>query len=192
MGRIMKIKLSLKDTHLDIIDDLKKKYSVSSNEEIVTRFVKSALQLQNDDFIFNIVSCSKKNVIRGFHIQTKFKQAKYVSVLKGAILDVALDLRKGSKTFGKHFKIILSADNNKSVFLPAGFAHGFLALKKENIVNYNITNYRSPKHEVSLVWNDKDLKIKWPSKKVIVSKKDKGNLTFKKYILYRFLNMIKN
>ena len=92
-------------------------------------------------------------------MQTKFKQAKYVSVLKGAILDVVLDLRKGSKTFGKHFKIVLSADNNKSVFLPAGFAHGFLSLKKENIVNYNITNYRSAKHEVSLVWNDKDLKI---------------------------------
>ena len=136
---------------------------------------------KNDDFIFNIVSSSKKNVIRGLHIQTKFKQAKYVSVLKGAILDIALDLRKGSKTFGKHFKVMLSADNNKSVFLPAGFAHGFLALKKENIVNYNITNYRSAKHEVSLVWNDKDLKIKWPIKNPILSKKDKLALTFYEY-----------
>ena len=136
---------------------------------------------KNNDFIFNIVSISKKNVLRGFHIQTKFKQAKYVSVLKGAILDVALDLRKGSNTFGKHFKVILSADNNKSVFLPAGFAHGFLALKKENIVNYNITNYRSAKHEVSLVWNDKDLKIKWPIKNPILSKKDKMALTFYEY-----------
>ena len=136
---------------------------------------------KNDDFIFNIVSCSKKNVIRGFHIQTKFKQAKYVSVLKGAILDVALDLRKGSKTFGKHFKVVLTADNNKSVFLPAGFAHGFLALRKENIVNYNITNYRSAKHEVSLVWNDKDLKIRWPIKNPIVSKRDKMALTFNEY-----------
>ena len=136
---------------------------------------------KNDDFIFNIISSSKKNVVRGFHIQTKFKQAKYVSVLKGAILDVALDLRKRSKTFGKHFKVMLSADNNKSVFLPAGFAHGFLALKKENIVNYNITNYRSAKHEVSLVWNDKDLKIKWPIKNPILSKKDKMALTFYEY-----------
>ena len=136
---------------------------------------------KNDDFIFNIISSSKKNVVRGFHIQTKFKQAKYVSVLKGAILDVALDLRKRSKTFGKHFKVMLSADNNKSVFLPAGFAHGFLALKKENIVNYNISNYRSAKHEVSLVWNDKDLKIKWPIKNPILSKKDKMALTFYEY-----------
>ena len=136
---------------------------------------------KNDDFIFNIASCSKKNVVRGFHIQTKFKQAKYVSVLKGAILDVALDLRKGSKTFGKHFKVILSADNNKSVFLPAGFAHGFLSLKKENIVNYNITNYRSAKHEVSLVWNDKNLKIKWPIKNPVISKKDKKNIKFTEF-----------
>ena len=136
---------------------------------------------KKDDFIFNIVSCSKKNVVRGFHIQTKFKQAKYVSVLKGAILDVSLDLRKGSKTFGKHFKIMLSADNNKSIFIPAGFAHAFLSLKEESIVNYNITNYRSPKHEVSLIWNDKDLKIKWPIKNPIISKKDKTALTFHEY-----------
>ena len=136
---------------------------------------------KKDDFIFNIVSCSKKNVVRGFHIQTKFKQAKYVSVLKGAILDVSLDLRKGSKTFGKHFKVMLSADNNKSIFIPAGFAHAFLSLKEESIVNYNITNYRSPKHEVSLIWNDKDLKIKWPIKNPIISKKDKTALTFYEY-----------
>jgi len=136
---------------------------------------------KNNDFIFNIVSISKKNVLRGFHIQTKFKQAKYVSVLKGAILDVALDLRKGSNTFGKHFKVILSADNHKSLFLPAGFAHCFLALKKENIVHYSLTNYRSARHEVNLLWNDKDLKIKWPIKNPILSKKDKMALTFYEY-----------
>ena len=136
---------------------------------------------KNIDFIFNIISSSKKNVVRGFHIQTKFKQAKYVSVLKGAILDVSLDLRKGSNTFGKHFKVILSADNHKSLFLPAGFAHCFLALKKENIVHYYLTNYRSAKHEVNLLWNDKDLKIKWPIKNPILSKKDKMALTFYEY-----------
>ena len=136
---------------------------------------------KNDDFIFNIVSSSKKNVIRGFHIQTKFKQAKYVSVLKGAILDIAVDLRKRSKTFGKHFKVMLSADNNKSVFLPAGFAHGFLAPKKENIVYYHCTKYRSAKHEVGILWNDEDLNIKWPINKPIVSKKDKKNFTFQEF-----------
>ena len=136
---------------------------------------------KNDDFIFNIVSSSKKNIIRGLHTQTKFKQAKYVSVLKGAILDVALDLRKGSKTFGKHFKVILSANNDKSLFIPAGFAHGFLSLKKENIVYYKCTNYRSAKHEIGLLWKDKDLKIKWPIKNPIISKKDKKNLKFYEY-----------
>jgi len=108
------------------------------------------------------MSKSNKNVIRGLHLQTKFPQEKYVSVLKGAIIDVILDLRKNSKTFGKHFKIILSDNNEKSIFIPRGFAQSFLGLKKENIIYYTCTNYRSPKHEVGLFWNDKDLKIKWP------------------------------
>ena len=115
------------------------------------------------------------------HLQTKFSQEKYVSVLKGMVMDVVLDLRTKSKTFGKHFKIILSDKNAKSIFIPSGFAHGFLGLKKENIVYYTCTNYRSKKHEVGLMWNDKDLKIKWPIKNPIISKKDKINLKFKDF-----------
>ena len=132
-------------------------------------------------FVFACASSSKKNVLRGFHLQTKFSQEKYVSILKGSILDVVVDLRKKSKTFGKHFKIILSDNDAKSLFIPAGFAHGFLGLKKENIVYYYCTNYRSAKHEVGLLWNDKDLKIKWPIKKPILSKKDKKNMRFTEY-----------
>ena len=94
---------------------------------------------------------------------------------------MVVDLRKKSKTFGKHFKTILSDKNAKSIFIPAGFAHGFLALKKENIIYYTCTNYRSAKHEVGLIWNDKDLKIKWPVKNPIISKKDKKNLKFRQY-----------
>ena len=137
--------------------------------------------LKNKNFIFGCMSKSNKNVIRGLHLQTKFPQEKYVSVLKGAIIDVILDLRKNSNTFGKHFKIILSDNNGKSIFIPHGFAHGFLGLKKENIVYYTCTNYRSRKHEVGLLWNDKDLKIKWPIKNPIISKKDKKNLKFKEF-----------
>ena len=137
--------------------------------------------LKNKNFIFGCTSKSNKNVIRGLHLQTKFPQEKYVSVLKGAIIDVILDLRKNSNTFGKHFKIILSDNNGKSIFIPRGFAHGFLGLKKENIVYYTCTNYRSRKHEVGLLWNDKDLKIKWPIKNPIISKKDKKNLKFKEF-----------
>ena len=136
---------------------------------------------KNKKFIFGCTSSSKKNVIRGMHLQTKFSQEKYISILKGAIFDVAIDLRKNSNTFGKYFKIILSDTNAKSLFIPAGFAHAFLGLKKENIIYYYCTNYRSAKHEIGLLWKDNDLKIKWPINNPIVSKKDKNNLEFKKF-----------
>ncbi len=137
-------------------------------------------------FVFGCISSSKKGVLRGMHMQTKFSQGKYVSVIKGSILDVVVDLRKNSKTFGKHFKIVLSDKNAKSVYVPPGFAHGFLGLKKENIISYFCTNYRSKKHEVGLQWNDKDLKIKWPIKKPIISNKDKNNLRLRDFIkLYK-------
>ena len=104
---------------------------------------------KGSNFIFSCTSKSKKNVLRGLHMQTQKKQGKFVSVLKGSILDVVVDLRKNSRTFGKHFKIELTDKNGKSIFIPAGFAHGFLAKEKENIVHYYNTNYRSPKHEKS-------------------------------------------
>jgi len=136
---------------------------------------------KNKKFVFGCTSTSKKNVVRGLHLQTKFSQEKYVSILKGSILDVVVDLRKGSKTFGKHFKIILSDTNAKSLFIPGGFAHGLLGLKKENIIYYYCTNYRSAKHEAGILWNDKNLNIKWPTKNPIVSKKDKKNLKFSEF-----------
>ena len=124
------------------------------------------------------MSISKKNVLRGLHMQRNKQQDKFVSVVKGKILDVVVDCRKKSKTFGKHFKIILSDKNGKSIFIPPGFLHGFLTLQKENIVHYYNTNYRSPKHEIGVIWNDKTLKIKWSIKKPILSRKDKNNLEF--------------
>ena len=136
---------------------------------------------KNKKFVFGCTSSSKKNVLRGLHLQTKFSQEKYLSILKGSILDVVVDLRKNSKTFGKHFKIILSDKNAKSLFIPAGFAHGFLGLEKENIIYYYCTNYRSAQHEVGISWNDKDLKINWPIRKPIITKKDNKNLTFKDF-----------
>ncbi|MDA9676749.1 dTDP-4-dehydrorhamnose 3,5-epimerase [bacterium] len=133
-------------------------------------------------FVFACTSSSKKNVLRGLHLQTKFAQGKYLSVLKGSILDVVVDLRKNSKTFGKHYKIILSDYNAKSIYIPAGFAHGFLGLEKENIIYYNCTNYRSAQNEAGILWNDKDLKINWPIKNPIISKKEKNNLKLKEFI----------
>ena len=128
--------------------------------------------------IFWCMSKSKKNVVRGLHIQKKINQAKYVSVIKGKIFDVVLDLRKKSKTFGKCFTVVLSDKNSKSLYIPKGFAHGFMGMEKENYVVYGNSNYRSKKNEVGILWNDKNLKIKWPTKKPILSKKDKNNLKF--------------
>ena len=129
--------------------------------------------------IFTVVSKSKKNVLRGLHMQKKFQQGKYISVVKGKILDVVVDCRKESKTFGKHFKIIISQKNSKSIYVPPGFIHGFVGMENENIVIYSCTEYRDKKSEIGVKWNDKNLNIKWNLKKPILSKKDKNNLNFK-------------
>ena len=133
--------------------------------------------------IFSIISKSKKNVVRGLHIQLKNSQSKYISVLKGKILDVVVDLRKNSKTFKKFFKIILSDKNCKSLFIPSGFAHGFLGLDEENIVLYSCDNYRNKSSERSIKWNDPELKINWNIKNIIASKKDKSSKSLREFLL---------
>ena len=132
--------------------------------------------------VFNILSKSHKGVLRGLHFQSKNSQGKYVSVLKGKILDVAVDLRKNSKTFLRHFKIILSEKNCTSVYIPPGFAHGFLGMEKENLVMYGCTKYRNKKSETGIKWNDKNLKINWNIKKPILSNKDAKNKTLNEVI----------
>ena len=127
---------------------------------------------------FTVMSYSKKNVIRGLHIQTKKSQGKFISVLKGRVYDVALDLRKNSKTFGKFFSCVLSEKNSKSIYIPPGFAHGFCALDKENYIIYSCTQYRDATSEKAIMYNDKKLNIKWPIKNPAVSKKDQNAITF--------------
>ena len=143
-------------------------------------------QLLNKRFIFEYCTTSKKNILRGFHFQSKFQQSKYVNVLKGKIFDVCVDCRKNSKTFGKYFSTYLSEKENSSLLIPKGFAHGFCALTNEVIVHYKCSTYRDKNSEIGILWNDKDLKIKWPIKKQILSKKDKSALSFndfkKKYL----------
>ena len=129
--------------------------------------------------IFTVVSISKKKVLRGLLIQIQKQQDKLVSVVKGKILDVVVDCRKKSKTYGKHYKIVLSDKNEKSIYIPKGFLHGFLCLGKENIVVYSCTNYRDKKTEIGVKWNDKDLKIKWPINNPKLSIKDQNNIFFK-------------
>ena len=143
-------------------------------------FLKEVYQnrLMKKKFIFDVMSLSKKNVLRGLHIQTKNAQAKIITVTHGKIFDVAVDLRKNSKTFGKSFSIILSEKNCKSAFIPAGFAHGFQTLGKENIVCYSLTEYRSIGNEHGLFYKDPALKIKWPKKNPKITKKDKNARKF--------------
>tara|TARA_B100000035_G_scaffold167872_1_gene143267 strand:- start:44 stop:559 length:516 start_codon:yes stop_codon:yes gene_type:complete len=132
------------------------------------------------DFKFDVMSSSKKNVIRGLHIQTKKPQAKVITVVLGKIMDVAVDLRKNSKTFGKYYSLIISDKSEYSFYIPEGFAHGFLCLSNKCIVHYKCSEYRHKESETTLDWRDQEVKIKWPIKKPILSKKDKigKNLEF--------------
>ena len=136
-------------------------------------------------FVFEYCTTSKRNVFRGFHFQTKNKQSKYVNVIKGKILDIVVDLRKKSKTFGKTFKIILSDKNCLSLYIPKGFAHAYYSYDKLNIIYYKLSNYYKPNYESGIIWNDKKFKIKWPIKNPLVSNKDKKlkdfNYFLKKY-----------
>ena len=137
--------------------------------------------LSKKDLIFHCTSSSKKNVLRGLHLQTKNSQSKFLTILKGSIFDVVVDLRKNSKTFGKYFSVMLNKTTYTSIYIPEGFAHGFCGLDKENIVYYGCSNYREKDYEIGILWDDKDLNIRWPIKKPILSKKDSKNISFKEF-----------
>ena len=129
-------------------------------------------------------SKSIKNVLRGLHFQLlPFAQSKLVRVIQGRVLDVAVDIRKGSPYFGKYVAVELNEENKNQLFIPRGFAHGFLAMEKENILVYSCTNYRDANSEISIFWNDKNLNINWPIKKPILSKKDSLALSFDKFFI---------
>ena len=129
-------------------------------------------KLLNKRFVFEYCTTSKKNILRGFHFQKNFQQAKYVNVLKGKILDVVIDLRKKSKTFGKSFKIVLSKENATGLYIPRGFAHAYYSFYEENIIYYKLDNFYKPEYENGIKYDDKKINIKWPSNRVTVSKKD--------------------
>ena len=110
------------------------------------------------------------------HFQKKNPQGKFITVVEGEIMDVAVDLRKKSKTFGQHVSINMKNDSNFSIYIPEGFAHGFVCLSKTCTVYYRCTNYRHKQSESTLRWNDPILNINWKVKKPILSKKDKNGL----------------
>ena len=134
------------------------------------------------DFIQDNESKSSYGVLRGLHYQKgTYSQAKLVRVIKGKVLDVAVDLRKSSPTFGKHVMVELSEDNKRQLFIPRGFAHGFLVLSPEAIFTYKIDNIYAPAHEASIRWNDPQIGINWPidQKDVVTSPKDLEGKDFK-------------
>jgi dTDP-4-dehydrorhamnose 3,5-epimerase len=124
---------------------------------------------------------SSYGVMRGLHFQRPpFAQSKLVRVIKGAVLDVAVDLRKNSPTYGKHITVELTEENHLQLFIPQGFAHGFSVLSNEAIFQYKCDNFYNKESEDSILWNDKNLNIDWkiPEKKIILSEKDKTSQTF--------------
>jgi dTDP-4-dehydrorhamnose 3,5-epimerase len=132
-------------------------------------------------FVQDNESKSIKGVIRGLHFQVPpFEQTKLVSCISGNILDVAVDLRTNSKTYGKFFSIELSSENNKQLFIPKGFAHGFQVLSETAIVNYKVDEYYNPDSDSGIIWNDKDLSIDWNlGIKPVLSVKDLKLISFK-------------
>lgn len=142
-----------------------------------------------NEFVQDNHSKSKKGVLRGLHFQTRHSQGKLVRVIKGSVFDVAVDLRKGSKTFGKWFGVELSAENKKIFFIPENFAHGFLTLEDETEFMYKCTDLYHPEYDSGIMWNDKDINIEWNFKKynlkeedLILSEKDTKHQSFKEYV----------
>ena len=133
-------------------------------------------------FVQDNESKSKKGVLRGMHFQTKFTQGKLVRCTMGQVYDVAVDLRKGSPTYGQWEGVLLSSENKKQFYIPEGFAHGFLVLSDEAVFNYKCTNLYAPEYDGGLLWNDPDVGIVWPFEgidEIILSEKDKVQPTLK-------------
>jgi len=139
--------------------------------------------LLNVDFVQDNESLSQKNVLRGLHFQKPpYAQAKLVRVITGSVLDVVVDIRMDSATYGKHFKHILSEENKTQLYVPRGFAHGFLVLEDQTIFSYKCSNYYNKASEGSILWNDTTLNIDWNIDQPIISEKDKVAEIFTKFV----------
>lgn len=159
-----------------VFEDSRGYFFESYNKE---QFIAAGLKF---DFVQDNQSLSQKNVLRGLHFQNPpFAQGKLVRVIKGAVLDVALDIRQNSSTYGKFFTVELSEKNKTMLWIPAGFAHGFLTLAEETIFFYKCTNFYNKASEQTIQWNDKDLKIPWNTANPIISGKDEHGISFSEF-----------
>ena len=138
-------------------------------------------------FVQDNQSASKKGVLRGLHFQINYPQDKLVRVVNGEVFDVAVDLREGSKTFGKWYGVLLSAENKKQFFVPKNFAHGFIVLSEEAEFCYKVTDFYHPNDEGGILWNDAEVGVEWPMPEgmtaadLILSDKDKVQKSFAEY-----------
>ena len=160
-----------------IFEDDRGHFFESWNEE---SFAENGLDL---DFVQDNQSLSRKGVLRGLHFQNPpFAQGKLVRVIKGAVLDVVVDIRKESSTYGQHFSIELNEENKTICWIPRGFAHGFITLEDDTIFTYKCTGVYNKESEGALLWNDKDLNINWEVNDPLVSEKDLVAGNFKDFV----------
>jgi dTDP-4-dehydrorhamnose 3,5-epimerase len=158
----------------NVFGDQRGYFLESFNEKLFSEVVGKKITFVQDN-----ESLSSKNVVRGLHFQKPpYAQGKLVRVVKGSVLDVAVDLRKKSPTFGKVFTIELSETNKRQFWIPEGFAHGFATLEDNTIFQYKCTSYYSPENEETIKWNDSTLGIDWKINEPIISDKDKKGLPF--------------
>lgn len=163
-----------------IFEDNRGQFFESFNKNIFEVLIKQKINFLQDN-----QSISKRGTIRGLHLQVgEFEQAKLVRVISGKVLDVCVDLRRNSKTFGEHFSIILDSQTNKQLFVPKGFAHGFITLSDKAIFSYKCDNYYNKSHERGIIYNDKTLNIDWliDKSEFILSDKDKKLPSFKTFL----------
>ena len=160
-----------------VFQDTRGYFRESYNEKTFNDFIDDEVT-----FIQDNISESNRHVLRGLHFQAPpYAQGKLIQVIKGSVIDIAVDLRKASNTFGKHVKVEISSKNHRQLWIPPGFAHGFVALEDHTIFSYKCTNYYSKNHEMDLLWNDVDLDINWGVENPIISEKDKNAHSFKNF-----------
>jgi dTDP-4-dehydrorhamnose 3,5-epimerase len=179
MGKFNFIETKIKDLYIiepQVFGDHRGYFMESYNKN---DFFEAGLTME---FVQDNESKSKKGVLRGLHFQTKHTQGKLVRVTEGAVYDVAVDLRKGSPTYGQWEGVTLTSENKRQFYVPEGFAHGFLVLSDTAVFNYKCTDYYCPEFDGGLLWNDEEVAVQWPLEgieEVLLSEKDKNQKTLK-------------
>lgn len=168
--------MNIKETHLSGLLIIQPRVFPDERGYFFESFNAKTLKNKGLDvsFVQDNISMSQKGVLRGIHFQKPpYAQGKLVQVLRGAVLDVAVDLRKNSPTYGEHYAHILSEENKTQLYVPEGFGHGFVTLEDNTLFSYKCTNFYNKESEGSILWNDKNLGIDWQIKDPIISEKDK-------------------